>query len=82
MAMLRVMGSCGDTKVVWDERKVVEGDPEALAAVREAERLFRENRARGATAFRVKPNNEPAERIDEFDPQAEHIVVVPRIAGG
>jgi len=81
MAMLRIMGSCGDSKVVWDEHKVATGDPEAEAAVREAERLFREHRARGATAFRVKAD-EPAERIDEFDPRAEQIVMVPRIAGG
>lgn len=81
MAMLRIMGSCGDTKVVWDEEKVAAGDPEAEAAVREAERLFRENRARGATAFRVA-GAEPAERIEEFDRTADQIIMVPRIAGG
>jgi hypothetical protein len=65
----------------WDGRKVETGDLEALAAVREAERIFEAQRARGATAFRVAPGR-PAERIDEFDPQAEQIVVVPRVAGG
>ena len=46
-----------------------------------AERLFRENRARGATAFRVK-DGEPGERIEEFDPTDKQIIMVPRIAGG
>jgi hypothetical protein len=52
-----------------------------MAAVEEAERIFREERARGATAFRVEPGS-PARRIDEFDRSAEQIVMVPRIAGG
>jgi hypothetical protein len=49
--------------------------------VREAERIFAQQRARGATAFRLLPGR-PAERLDSFDPQAEHIVLVPRVAGG
>ena len=49
--------------------------------MREAERIFLEERARGATAFKVA-TDAPAQRIDEFDPKAEQIVVVPRVAGG
>ncbi len=81
MAKLRVLSSRGDTVVEWDEKKVELGDPEALAAVREAERLFEEQRARGATAFVVTPDK-PAERIDTFDPKVEQVVMVPRVAGG
>ena len=81
MAKLRVLSSRGDTVVEWDEKKVELGDPEALAAVREAERLFEEQRARGATAFVVTPDK-PAERIDTFDPRVEPVVMVPRVAGG
>ncbi len=81
MAKLRVLSSMGDTVVEWDEKKVDLGDPDALAAVREAERIFDEQRARGATAFVVTPNR-PAERIDTFDPNAEQVVMVPRVAGG
>ena len=81
MAKMRVLSARGDTIVEWDGQKVETSDPEALAAVREAERLFREQRERGATAFRVSPDR-PAERIDQFDPHAEQIVVVPRVAGG
>ena len=81
MAKLRVLSVRGDTIVEWDGQKAGTGDAEALAAVREAERIFAEHRAGGATAFRVPPDG-PAERIDDFDPTAEHIVVVPRVAGG
>jgi hypothetical protein len=81
MAKMRVLSARGDTIVEWDGRKVQTGDAEALAAVREAERIFSEQRARGATAFKVAPDR-PAERINEFDRTAEQIVVVPRVAGG
>ena len=65
-------------------RRVAAGwrEPFVLAAaVREAERIFQEQQARGATAFRVAPDK-PAERIDEFDPRADEIIMVPRVAGG
>ncbi len=81
MAKLRVLSSRGDTIVEWDEKRVELGEPDALAAVREAERIFEEQRARGATAFVVAPDK-PAERIDKFDPNVEQIVMVPRVAGG
>ncbi len=79
MGKLRVLSRQGDTAVEWGGRRVK--DPEAQEAVRQAERLFNEERAKGATAFRVA-TGKPATRIDEFDPEAEQIVVVPRIAGG
>jgi hypothetical protein len=81
MAILRVLCAKGDTAVEWDGRKLEAGDAEALAAVREAERIFLEQRARGATAFKIATDR-PAERLDEFDPKAEQIVVVPRVSGG
>lgn len=81
MSRLRVLCARGDVAVEWDATRVQEGDAEALEAVHEAERIFEEQRLRGATAFRVLPNV-PAERLEHFDPRAEQIVVVPRIAGG
>jgi hypothetical protein len=81
MAKLRVLSSRGDTVVEWDAKRVETGDPDALAAVREAERIFEEQRARGATAFVVAPDK-PAQRIDTFDPSVEQVVMVPRVAGG
>ncbi len=81
MAKLRVLSSRGDTVVEWDEKKAATGDADAVAAVREAERIFEEQRARGATAFVVEPDK-PARKIDSFDREAEQIIVVPRVAGG
>ncbi|MCL5958093.1 MAG: hypothetical protein M1358_02045 [Chloroflexi bacterium] len=81
MGKLRVMSSCGDKTVSWDEKKAAIGDSEALEAVKEAERILKEEQAKGATVFRIVPG-QPAERIKKFDETVEQIVVVPRIAGG
>ena len=81
MGMLRVMSHRGDDRVEWDLTKVEMIDTEAVAAVREAERIFDEERARGATAFKVVPGK-PVERIESFDRTAEQIVIVPRVVGG
>ncbi len=81
MSMLRVMSRRGDERVLWDQQKAASGDAEAVAAVREAERIFREERSRGATAFKVEPGK-PVERIEQFDRTAEQIVIVPRVVGG
>ena len=79
--MLRVMSRRGDDRITWDEQKLLVGDPEAAAAIREAERIFAQERAKGATAFRINPGK-PAERIEQFDRTAEQIVLVPRVVGG
>ena len=81
MGMLRVMSRRGDERVEWDLKKVVTSDPEAIAAIREAERIFNEERTRGATAFKVEAGK-PVERIEKFDRTAEQIVMVPRVVGG
>ena len=67
MGMLRVISKRGDDRVQWNELDAQAGDPEAIAAIREAERIFAEERARGATAFRVEPGK-PVERLEQFDP--------------
>jgi hypothetical protein len=79
--MLRVMSRRGDDRITWDEQKAATRDPEALAAIREAERIFAQERAKGATAFRVA-TGKPVERIEQFDRTAEQIVLVPRVVGG
>ena len=79
--MLRVISRRGDDRITWDEQKVLAGDTEAAAAIREAERIFAQERAKGATAFRINPGK-PAERIEQFDRTAEQIVLVPRVVGG
>ena len=81
MGTLRILSRHGDDRFQWDRSGVEIGDAEALAAVHEAERIFAEQRANGATAVRVRPG-QTAERIDTFDPQAEEIVMIPRVVGG
>ena len=81
VGMLRVMSRRGDDRLTWDNQKIQTGDPEAVAAVREAERIFAQERAKGATAFRVE-SGQPVERIERFDATAEQIVLVPRVVGG
>ncbi len=81
MGMLRIMSRRGDERIVWDLEKAEVKDPEAVAAIREAERIFNEERARGATAFKVE-SGKPVERIEKFDRTAEQIVMVPRVVGG
>ncbi len=81
MGMLRVMSRRGDDRLTWDQQKAQVGDPEALAAIHEAERIFAQERAKGATAFKIEPGK-PAQRIETFDETAEQIVLVPRVVGG
>lgn len=81
MAKLRVLSHQGDTAVEWDIKKAETGDLDAVEAVREAERIFEEQRQKGATAFRVE-EGKPAQKLERFDKTAEQIVMVPRVAGG
>lgn len=81
MGMLRVLSRRGDDRVAWDVKKAEVGDLDAVAAVREAARIFSEERARGATAFKVEPGQAPT-RIEQFDQTAQQIILVPRVVGG
>jgi hypothetical protein len=87
MGKLRVLSRRGDDVITWSMAETQSGteatevDAEASAAVREAERIFREQQRRGATAFRIEGSGPPVQ-IDEFDLQAEQIVMVPRVVGG
>jgi hypothetical protein len=81
VGMLRIMSRRGDDRVVWDTQKVEAHDKDALAAIQEAERIFDEERKKGATAFKVEPGKS-TQRIETFDRTAEQIVLVPRVVGG
>ena len=81
MGRLHVLSRHGDETVEWDTRRAASSGLEAAAAIREAERIFREHRARGAAAFKVE-RGEPAVRLDVFDPEAEEVIVIPQVAGG
>jgi len=79
--MLRIISKRGDDRLLWNAEDALAGDAQAIAAIQEAERIFAKERAKGATAFRVEPG-QPIERVEQFDPQAEQIVMVPRVIGG
>lgn len=82
MAILRILGGNGDTTLTWDPQAVATDDLDAKAAVAEAERIFKENMEKGASAFTRSSPDDTARRIEEFDPNAKEIFVVPAIAGG
>jgi molybdopterin converting factor small subunit len=81
MSSLRVLNSHGDHHVSWSPEALARGDPEAQAAVREAERIFARERQRGSVAFRVLPGA-LSEKIEVLDPSADEIVILPPMAGG
>ncbi len=81
MATMHVLSNLGDRTVTWDAEKASTGDAEAKEAVREAERIFEEARKHGATAFSILPGR-PATVLERFDPEAERIMVIPRVQGG
>jgi hypothetical protein len=81
MGVLRVLSRRGDDRVTWEAQSTLTADPEAEAAVKEAERIFRQQQKRGATGFRMESGNSPV-RIESFDPTAEEIIMVPRVVGG
>lgn len=82
MGKLIILGPSGHREIEWDVQAAEAGDPEAMAAVREAERILEEAQRQGGAAFRVAAPDQPAERLEVFDRTAEQIVVVPRVAGG
>lgn len=85
MGMLRVMSRRGDDRFTWPDLKhdanFLEVAHEQKRAVEEAERIFAEERRKGATAFLVEAGKS-AQRIDKFDPYAKEIILVPRVVGG
>lgn len=81
LAVLRILNGSGDTNVSWDPERLAQADPEAEAAVQEAERLFAKARAEGAVAFRINAD-QPATKLTEFDRSAREILIVPAMVGG
>ncbi|MDP2779765.1 hypothetical protein [Devosia sp.] len=82
MASIHILNERGDTAIRWSAEAYVAKDRDAVAAVREAERIMAQARKQGASAFAVKPG-ELARRIDKLEPGSEqNVVIVPRIAGG
>lgn len=74
--MMAELNETGDTKVIWDRT-----NPDEVANARATfERLTKD---RKFIAFSVKgKNGDKDERIYEFDPDAERIILVPQNKGG
>jgi hypothetical protein len=77
MGVLRILGPGGDDRHEWDP-----DDPEQVRALREQ---FDDLVASGSLAWSTtRADREPgtATAIREFDPDADQIVVSPRMRGG
>jgi len=81
MGLLRVISRRVDERVQWTEQDALSGEAEVNAAIREAERIFAHERARGVTAYRLEAGKLVG-RLEQFDPQVSHIILEPRVTGG
>ncbi len=72
---MKILSRIGDTKYQWDSDNDVE-----VSAAREVfeKRVKKENWA----AFRESRIGTKGDRIKEFDPEAQRIILVPPISGG
>ncbi len=90
LGTIRVMGRSGDAAVQFPRitslAALGELEPDEQYAVQVAQRIIEQARQQSRTVFAVQPavnGVTPApERVSEFDPAAESLMVVARIAGG
>lgn len=74
MHELSVMDSTGDTKTIWDADNATE--------VANARRTFDDFKKKGFAIYRVEGDGDRGEIMHKFDPEAEKMIAVPRMAGG
>lgn len=74
MSEMRVMGTVGDTKLIWDKDNDIE--------VKAAKDMFKKLRKNNFKAFAVKKGGDKGVQIDEFDSDMEKIIMVPPMQGG
>lgn len=72
--LFEVMGREGDVKKIWDPSKQVEVD--------DAKRSFDDLKAKGYRAYRCNDKGDQGEPMNEFDPKAGRVVLVPPMVGG
>lgn len=82
MNKLQILGREGHRELVWEPAAVAREEREATEVIAEAERIVEEAIARGHLALRIDDPEQPAVRIEKFDPTAPRTVIVPRIVGG
>ena len=74
MGEIRTLDSTGDSKLCWDPEKTDEVDA--------AKEMFKSLKKKGYQAYSVKKGGEKNKKIDDFDPDAGMIIMVPQIQGG
>jgi len=74
MGELRIMGSKGDQKVIWDPKNKDEVDASKIT--------FDSLIKKGFKAFKVDKKGDAGSQIRKFDPKAGKIILVPEIVGG
>jgi len=73
--MLRCIDENGDTKIIWDR-----GNRDEVEAARET---FNRLKKKGYLAYEVKgKEGNKGDVIDEFNPEAERLIMAPRMVGG
>jgi len=75
MGLLRIMDvKAGDLRINWDSKSKDEVD-----AAREQ---YNQMKKKGYLAYSVKKDGTPGKQISEFDPDAELIIMSPKLVGG
>ena len=85
LGTIRVMGRSGDAAVQFPRISSLEAlselAPDEQYAVQAAQRIIAQAQTESRTVFAVAPRQTP-ERVTEFHPDTESLVIVARIAGG
>lgn len=71
---LRTINRKGDLRIEWDSE-----NKEEINAAREA---FDKKIKAGWSAFREKTKGEKGEKIKEFNPESERVILIPPVSGG
>lgn len=71
---MEVLDATGHTTTAWN--------PDNAAEVAAARAMFDAMTGKGYRAFHIGKRGQQAARMDEFDPAAEQMILVPHVAGG
>lgn len=74
MGEMRILDESGDTKKIWD--------PDNEDEVKDAKRSFEDLIKKGFRAFLVDKKGEKGGAMQEFDPNAGKMILIPRMQGG
>lgn len=72
---MSILSTAGDEKVTWDKN-----DPESIRVARQ--KFLEYLGERKGMAFKVDANGGKGEKMTDFDPSAENILLMPMIVGG